>query len=416
MEAPMRLSRHAMVTLSGLALLVSLSPAAVGAGVNSFQATILDSDGVVPALNPTPDPNLKNPWGFGFSNTSPFWTGNQATGTTTLYAAPLGAPNNTVGPVTIPGGGSPNGPTGVVNNGANVGGDGVTGTGFTIIGQTPTANPASFIFDNLNGTISAWNGGIGNHGTAIVQVTTPGASYTGLAIANNGSQDLLYAADNAAGAGHAMVAVFGQATTTSAWAPVTLTGNNNNPFTNPQTSAAPYNIQFLNGKLYVVYQTGSVGIFDLNGNFLSGFTDTTHLRSPWGITIAPATFPAFGGDLLVGNRGNGVSAPSGQIAAYDPNSFAFLGFLQGPNGQPLAFPGLWALAFRTSGFDPNTLYFTAGVGPLGGNFYSDGIFGAIAVPEPASVLLLGLGLIAVGGVYRGRAIVMQKVLGRDRCH
>jgi hypothetical protein len=47
------------------------------------------------------------------------------------------------------------------------------------------------IFLNLNGTISVWNGGAGT--TAQVQATTPGAVYTGLAIAGN----LLYAANGA---------------------------------------------------------------------------------------------------------------------------------------------------------------------------------------------------------------------------
>jgi DNA-binding beta-propeller fold protein YncE len=50
---------------------------------------------------------------------------------------------------------------------------------------------ANFIFANLNGTISAWNGGQ----TAFIQVTTPGARYTGLAI--NQAQTQLYAANSA---------------------------------------------------------------------------------------------------------------------------------------------------------------------------------------------------------------------------
>ena len=249
----MRHFRCAMVALGGLLLIVSFSTAARAA--STYQETVLTSDIPGLGINPT-DPNLLNPWGFGFTATSPFWTGNQASGTTTLYASPNGAANAT-GPITIPGGGgttagSP-GPTGVVNNGANANGDGVTGNSFTIIGQTPTPAVASFIFDNLNGTISAWNGGIGNHGTAAIEVTTPGASYTGLAIANNGTQDLLYAADNAAGSGHAMISVFQQTSSTVAWSQVTLPGNFVDPMVAPGT--APYNIQFLNGQLYVTYQT-----------------------------------------------------------------------------------------------------------------------------------------------------------------
>jgi hypothetical protein len=47
-----------------------------------------------------------------------------------------------------------------------------------------TGRPAAFIFANLNGTISAWNPTLGAKGTvpAVTEVTTPGASYTGLAI------------------------------------------------------------------------------------------------------------------------------------------------------------------------------------------------------------------------------------------
>src|SRR5260370_33882754 len=68
------------------------------------------------------DPNLINPWGNAFSPTSPFWIGNNGTGTSTLYdgtgaAIPLvvNVPNKTV--------------TGVVFNG--------TQNSFMISGQTP---------------------------------------------------------------------------------------------------------------------------------------------------------------------------------------------------------------------------------------------------------------------------------------
>jgi len=57
------------------------------------------------------------------------------------------------------------------------------------------------------------------------------------------------------------------------------------------------------------------------------------------------------------------------------------------SGQEIRNPGLWALTFRTatSGFDPNTLFFNAGVTPLGGDIFDNGLFGMItlaSVPEP----------------------------------
>jgi hypothetical protein len=43
----------------------------------------LVSDGFFPA--PVTDPNLKNPWGLTRSSGSPFWVGNNNSGTSSLY-------------------------------------------------------------------------------------------------------------------------------------------------------------------------------------------------------------------------------------------------------------------------------------------------------------------------------------------
>src|SRR5262249_57753452 len=78
-------------------------------------------------------------------------------------------------------GAGPQGPTGQVNN---------TNTSSFPVGKGGDGGSAHFIFANLNGTISAWDKGP----TAFIQVTTPGAVYTGLAI--NGAQTRLYAAND----------------------------------------------------------------------------------------------------------------------------------------------------------------------------------------------------------------------------
>src|SRR5581483_8681395 len=100
------------------------------------------------------------------------------------------------------------------------------------------------------------------------------------------------------------------------------------------------------------------------------------LNAPWGVVIAPAGFGQFSGDLLVGNFGNGT------INAFDPATGAFLGTIEGANGNPLVNNNLWALEVRGNGganSNPNALYFDAGI-----NGQVDGLFGEItAVPEPA---------------------------------
>src|SRR5260370_7830821 len=42
---------------------------------------------------PIVDPNLRNPWGLPRSSGSPWWAGNNNSGTSTLYTGPRIAPN-----------------------------------------------------------------------------------------------------------------------------------------------------------------------------------------------------------------------------------------------------------------------------------------------------------------------------------
>jgi hypothetical protein len=113
------------------------------------------------------------------------------------------------------------------------------------------------------------------------------------------------------------------------------------------------------------------------------------LYAPWGITLAPAGFGNFGGDLLIGQFGDG------QILVYDPtHNDQFLGTLNGPNGMSIVNPFLWSLDFRTGGMNVNTdaLYFTAGY-----NNQVDGLFGEIqATPEPGTIALVLSGLSFLG--------------------
>jgi len=126
-------------------------------------------------------------------------------------------------------------------------------------------------------------------------------------------------------------------------------------------------------------------VFDANGNFLQRLATNTHLNSPWGVTQAPATFGQFGGDILVGNFGDGT------ISAFNPVSGNFDGSISGASGNPLVNDGLWAIAFRApgSGFDSNTLFLNAGI-----NDEADGLFAEIQVaPEPSTYLMLSLAAI-----------------------
>jgi len=95
------------------------------------------------------------------------------------------------------------------------------------------------------------------------------------------------------------------------------------------------------------------------GNFLGRVAQRGQLNAPWGLALAPPSFGRFGGDLLVGNFGDG------QINAYeekDNGHFEHRGTLKAADGKRLEIDGLWALEFGNAGNNgtPDQLFFTAG--------------------------------------------------------
>ena len=348
------------------------------AEADAFVQTNLVSN--IPGLATLTDPNLINPWGVSHLPTSPFWVSDQSKNVSTLYNV-TGSTTIAANPlvVTIPTTASgPQGPTGQVSN--------TNGSSFPVNGGAA----ANFIFANLNGTISARNAG----NAAFIQATTPGAVYTGLAINQAGTQ--LYAANGAQN----RIDVF-----SSTFALANVPGTFVTPPSIPATFV-PFNVQALNGEIYVTYAPagraaqqnatpgmGAVAVFNESGGLLRTMNAAqimaAGLAAPWGITLAPAGFGPFGGDLLVGN----FSFDNSFITALDPITFAFLGRIMIDVGANTP-GGLWFIGFGQGGNNgsPNTLYFTDGI-----NGETGGLFGAInPVPLPGALPLFATGLGALG--------------------
>lgn len=317
------------------------------------------------------DAGLINAWGVSSAAPlgGPFWVSSNGAGTSTLYSVdPVTQVTHKV-PLTvnIPGVGTPSNPTGQVFN---------DGFGSGAFGGD------LFLFVNEDGTISGWQQA---DGTNAHVVGLPSALYKGAAFGTIGNDSYLYGANFRAGT---VDALRGKVSSPS------LSGN----FLDPTLPShyAPFNVQNLNGTLYVAYAEqdlaspdevagaglGLVDAFDLQGNFLHRVATGGALNAPWGLAIAPSSFGVMAGTLLVGNFGDG------HINAFDATTSAFLGQILGADGNPLAIDGLWAITPGNggqSGGSSNLLYFTAG--PDG---ESHGLFGVLApVPLPPSVLLLG---------------------------
>jgi uncharacterized protein (TIGR03118 family) len=93
------------------------------------------------------------------------------------------------------------------------------------------------------------------------------------------------------------------------------------------------------------------------------------------VTLAPSSFGALAGALLIGNFGNG------HINAYNLGTGEFIDKVRDAHGQAIVIDGLWNLSVGngptstggpTNGGLANTVYFTAGP-----NDEQDGLFGSL---------------------------------------
>lgn len=325
------------------------------------------------AANPAQitDSGLVNGWGISYSPTSPFWVSSNGGGTATVYRVDPATQATTKVPLTvaIPGAGS------------------ITGQVFNA-GGAGQFNGNTFLFVSEDGTVSGWRGSLGTTAETLASVN---GIYKGAAYASVGANSYLYAADF----GRGSIDVFkGNASATN------LTGS----FTDAALPSGyvPFNVQTLAGSLFVTYakrdgsstdETAGAGFgyvdrYDLQGNLLGRVASGGVLDAPWGLAIAPSSFGALAGSLLVGNFGDG------RISAYNLATDSFMGQIDGSNGQPLAIDRLWALSVGNDGSagSSQSLYFTAGPSDE-----SHGLFGVMqAVPEPDSVALIAAGLMLLG--------------------
>jgi uncharacterized protein (TIGR03118 family) len=332
---------------------------------------VSDNTAKIPAEHE--DTSLINPWGNAFIPGAAFWINDNGSGISSLYAGDGTSPGkkNPALAVTIPvvGGGTVSAPSGIVANTAGV---------FKL---KANGTAAAFIFATEDGSISAWNGGLGFPGPAELEVdnssaTCPngssGSVYKGLAEGETAAGVFLYATNFFCGT----VDVFN-----GSFQPASVTGGFKDSLIPP--GFAPFGIANVLGNLVVTYAkqdaekhddvaglgNGFVDVFDTKGNLIRRLVQRIPLDSPWGIALAPLNFGALSGGLLIGNFGNG------RINAFNPVSGLFMGALSDTHQHPIVLDGLWSLVFGgATSSDPAELYFTSGP-----NSEADGLFGKLAV-------------------------------------
>jgi uncharacterized protein (TIGR03118 family) len=332
-----------------------------------------------PGVAPLTDPDLVNAWGLAASPGtdqapgSPLWVSDNGTDLATLYFNGTATTVSKFPPlpaVSVTGAA----PTGqVFNTDANP-------NDFVVTDANGHSGRAVFIFDTENGTIDGWNPGVGATAPGTTSTVTEvardngaNAVYKGLAIAQaSDGHTYLYASNFRSGRVEAYDGTF---------TPVELPGG---LFVDPKLPAGygPFGIQEINGQLYVSFAkqdatlhddvagqgNGFVDVFTNDGAFVKRLITRGALNSPWGLALAPAGFGKFGGDLLVGNFGNG------HINVYNPDNGARRGDLR-QNGRSIVIDGLWALRFGNgNAAKTGELLFSAGP-----NGEADGLLGKIVV-------------------------------------
>ena len=341
------------MALVAAVLVVGSASSGIADDVFTVHDLVSDTAGTAPAT----DASLVNAWGLSAGPTTPWWTSNNGTNTSTLYN---GSGAKQALTVAVPGG-----PSGTIFNGS--------ATDF-VISQNGKSGAARFLFSTEGGMILGWSPAV-NAATAIpgVDRSSTGAIYKGLTTMS----DRLYATDFHNGRVDVFDASFNPVTTAA--------------FSDPKLPAgyAPFGIQALNGSIFVTYAKqdaakkddvagdgfGYVDQFTPDGQFVArvapGGRKNAPSNAPWGLALAPASFGVFSGDVLVGNFGNG------RISAYQDlggGKWVYKGQLRLGDQTLVKIDGLWAIAFGNgaAGGPTTSLYFAAG--PSG---ESHGLFGSI---------------------------------------
>lgn len=299
------------------------------------------------------DPLIVNAWGLVHGPGTPWWISDNNSGWSTLYdnagnIIPLKVviPTTGNGPDSATGLNGPGSPTGVVFNATSETGG---SNEFQVQGWS-----SIFLFATLDGTISAWAPGLNrNQSTIAVDNGKEGASYTGLAITNRTSGNLLYAANMAKNRVEVYDATF---TLKKTFTDSTL-----------PTGFAPFGIRDINGVVYVTFASTS----GTSGGFVEQFKEDgtpvnpgtplisgAPLNQPWGVAAAPSNFGKFSNTLLIGNNTN-----TGTINAFDPVKGTFVGTVKDAEGKPIVIDQLWGIDFGDGlgkNGAVNQLFFAAG--------------------------------------------------------
>ena len=297
-------------------------PADAHGGRTVFTQENLVSD--QPGVGKLTDPNLVNAWGMSHGPNTPVWVSDNGADVATLYRTDTPGSPVTAVPlvVSIPGGA----PTGQAFNDT---------TSFTVPG---TGKPALFMFIGEDGDLSVWNQMAGM--SAVNVGHTPDAVYKGLALDHSPFGPLLLATnfhDN-------RIDVFDAGFTRL---PVDKLFRD--PFL--PRGYAPFNVAEIGKQIFVTYAKqdadreddvagpghGFVDVYTNYGVLEHRFASRGVLNSPWGMVIAPESFGAFAGDLLIGNFGDG------RIHAFNPHSGRLVGTLSTAKHKPIVIDGLWGL-------------------------------------------------------------------------
>jgi uncharacterized protein (TIGR03118 family) len=338
-----RVRQAGSLVLAGAAVAV-VSAALVARGEAAYDVSRLVSDRGLAAA--THDRALVNAWGLAASPTGPWWTANEARGSSTLYA---GDGRKQALDVVVEGG-----PTGVVYNG---------GKGF-VIRRGRASGPARFIYACEDGMIRGWSPVVPHGWSTTTEIAVDraerGAVFRGLALAElpDGTRRI-YATDFH----NDRVLVFDER-----WRELARPG----AFVDRAIPAwyAPFGIHASGSRIFVSYAWrapvngndaptgGYVDEFDLDGTLVARVQAMGPLDEPWGMAVAPRGFGSLGGALLVGNFG------SGRVVAFarDGAGWSLRGALETRSGTPVVVPGLWGIAFGNGGMagPRTTLFFAAG--------------------------------------------------------